>query len=68
MWILRKEKIGDSSGGVSTPWVIGGGLLEKIVDAGRDPIASPLDVVPFTGENSEGDGVSGEGVCHRGGV
>lgn len=67
MWILRKEKIGDSSGGVSVAWVISGGLREKIIDGGRDPTASPLFVVPLTGEKSEGGvGVSGDGVWRGG--
>jgi hypothetical protein len=62
-------KIGDSSGGVSSVWATSGGLREKIIDAGREPIPSPLGVEPLTGDSSEGgEGVSGEGVCHRGGV
>lgn len=64
-------KIGDSSGGVSSAWVIRGGLRVKIIEAGREPNPSPLEVEPLTGDSSGaegGDGVSGEGVCHRGGV
>jgi len=62
-------KIGESSGGVSSVWVIYGGLRVKIIEAGREPIPSPLGVEPLTGDSSEGgEGVSGDGVCHRGGV
>lgn len=69
MWILRKEKIGDSSAGVSSSWGINGGLRENIIDAGREPIPSPRGFEPPTGDKSDGgDGVSGEGVCHLGGV
>lgn len=69
VWILRKEKIGESSGGVSSSWVISGGLREKIIEAGREPIPSPRGLEPPTGDKSDGgDGVSGEGVCHLGGV
>lgn len=67
--MLRKEKIGDSSGGMPSTWAISGGLFEKIIDAGRVSISPPLGVEPPAGENSEGgEGVSGDGVCHRGGV
>jgi hypothetical protein len=45
-----------------------GGLREKIMDAGREPLPSPLGP-EHTGDDSVGgDGVSGGGVCHRGGV
>ena len=45
-----------------------GGLREKIMDEGREPPPSPLGPA-LTGDNSVGgDGVSGGGVCHRGGV
>ena len=67
--MLRKEKIGDSSGGVSSACAIRGGLREKTIDAGREPIPSPRGVAPPIGDNSGGgDGVSGDGVCHLGGV
>lgn len=67
--MLRNEKIGDNSGGVSPACCIRGGLRVKIIDAGREPLPSPLSPVP-TGESSVcGDGASvGGGVCHRGGV
>lgn len=64
MWILRNEKIGDSSGGVSSACCIKGGLREKIIDAGRE-LGPPLGP-ELSGDSSVGgDGVSG-GVCHRG--
>ena len=64
MWIFRKEKIGDNSGGVSSAWCMRGGFREKIIDAGRE--AFPPLGPELTGDNSGGgDGVSG-GVCHCG--
>jgi len=67
--MLRKEKIGDSSGGIPSTCAISGGFLEKIIDAGRDPFSPALVVEPPIGESSEGgEGVSGDGVSHRGGV
>ena len=66
--MLRKEKIGDSSGGVSVACCSNGGLRENTMDAGREPPPLCLGADP-TGDNSEGgDAVSGGGVCHRGGV
>jgi hypothetical protein len=66
---LRKEKIGDSSGGVSSPCSIRSGLRENITEGGREPIPSFRGFAPLTGDSSEGgEGVSGEGVCQRGGV
>lgn len=44
-----------------------GGLRERIIDAGRE--AAPPLGPELTGDVSVGgDGVSGGGVCHRGGV
>lgn len=65
--MLRNEKIGDSSGGVSPACCMRGGLREKIIDAGRDPFPSLGPAL--TGDSSvDGEGGSGGGVCHRGGV
>lgn len=65
--MLRNENIGDNSGGVSPACCMSGGLREKIIDAGREPLPSLGPAL--TGDNSVcGDGVSGGGVCHRGGV
>lgn len=67
--MLRNEKIGDSSGGVSSACCINGGLREKVIEAGREPVPCPRGVAFPTGDISEGgEGVSGEGVCQRGGV
>lgn len=44
-------------------------MREKITEGGREPIPSFRGVAPLTGDSSEGgEGVSGEGVCQRGGV
>lgn len=65
--MFRNEKIGDSSGGVSPACCISGGLREKLIEAGREPLPSLGPAL--TGDSSVGgDGVSGGGVCHRGGV
>lgn len=44
-------------------------MREKHIEAGREPILCPRGVELSSGDRSEGgDGVSGEGVCHRGGL
>jgi hypothetical protein len=62
------EKIGASSAGVLSSCCISGGLREKTMDAGREPDPSPLEEAPTGDKSDGGEGVSGDGVAHLGGV
>lgn len=60
--MFRKENIGDSSGGVSSATCIKGGLREKVIEAGREPLPFSRGRKLLTGDISGGgDGVSGVG-------